>query len=88
MIEKWDVCNGQIFNLGTEEIHTTGEGIDLVEKIMGKKGNYIATPPRPGDQKETAADISKARTMLGYEPKISLEEGLTREVEWCRRVRS
>ncbi len=85
MMAKWDVCHGQIFNLGTDETHTTGEGIDIVEKIMGKKGQYIVTPPRSGDQKETSADISKARAVLGYEPRVSLEEGITREVEWCRR---
>lgn len=87
MIAQWDKCRGEIFNLGTDETHTTGEGIDLIEKIMGKKGRYIMTPPRPGDQKETAADISKAREVLGYRPEVSLEEGLTSEVEWCRSVR-
>lgn len=84
MTSKWDMCRGQVFNLGTDETHTTGEGIDLLEKLMGKKGQYVMTPPRPGDQKETAADISKARKTLGYEPKTSLEEGLKREIAWCR----
>ena len=88
MIAQWDRCNGEIFNLGTDETHTTGEGIDIVEKIMGKKGQYRVVPPRAGDQKETSADISKAREILGYEPKISREEGLKREIEWCRGVRN
>lgn len=88
MVSQWDICCGQIFNLGTDETHTTGEGIDLIEKIMGKNGKYIVTPPRQGDQKETAADISKARALLGYEPKISLEEGLMREIKWCRNFHS
>ncbi|MFA5745055.1 MAG: NAD-dependent epimerase/dehydratase family protein [Candidatus Paceibacterota bacterium] len=86
MIEQWDKCRGEIFNLGTDETHTTGEGIDLIEKIMNKKGKYVLTPPRSGDQKETAADISKARLVLGYEPKVSLEEGLTHEVDWYRSI--
>jgi len=88
MIAQWDICKGKIFNLGTDETHTTGEAIDIIEKIMGKKGQYILTPPRQGDQKETAADITKARTVLGFEPKSSLEEGLTREVAWCRSIHS
>jgi len=88
MIELWEQCRGQILNLGTNEIHTTGEGIDLIEKIMGKKGQFILTPPRLGDQKETAADISKARALLGFEPKTSLEEGLTREIKWYRKSHS
>ena len=84
MVAEFDKCHGEIFNLGTDKTYTTGEGIDCVEKIMGKKGQYVLTPPRQGDQKETAADISKARAILGYEPHILLEEGLMREVVWCR----
>lgn len=84
MIAQWEKCHGEIFNLGTDETHTTGEAIDLIEKIMGKKGEYVLTPPRAGDQKETAADISKARAILGYAPEVSLESGLAREVVWCR----
>lgn len=84
MIAHWDICKGEIFNLGTDETHTTGEAIDIIEKIMGKKGQYVLTPPRPGDQKETKADISKARALFEYEPKISLEDGLAHEIVWCR----
>jgi len=86
MVEQWDKCYGEIFNLGTDETHTTGEAIDLIEKIMGKKGQYVVTPPRQGDQKETAADISKARNILGYKPTTSIEEGLKKEIEWCRKT--
>ena len=87
MISQWDICKGQIFNLGNDKTHTTGEGIELIEKIMGKKGNYSLNPPQHGDQRETKADISKARAMFGYDPKISLEEGLANEVEWYRKMR-
>src|SRR3989344_3202648 len=87
MMTYWDKSRGEIFNLGTNEAHTTGEGIDLVEKLMGKKGRYVIIPPRSGDQTETAADISKARRVLGYAPKVSLEEGLKREIEWYKSTR-
>jgi len=86
MLQHWEKCQGEIFNLGTDETHTTGEAIDLIEKIMSKKGEYILTPPRAGDQKETAADITKARAMLGYAPEVSLEAGLAREIDWCRNL--
>jgi nucleoside-diphosphate-sugar epimerase len=39
-------------------------------------------PPRPGDPFESQANIEKARTLLGYDPKIYFEEGLRRTVEW------
>ncbi len=84
MLGQWEKCRGEIFNLGTDETHTTGEGIDIVEKLMGKKGTFVITPPRAGDQLETKADITKARRVLGYAPTVTLEEGLKREIAWCR----
>ncbi len=89
MLPAWEACRGEIFNLGTDETHTTGEGIDLLEELMGKKSVYEIRPPRAGDQSETAADIGKARRVLGYEPKVPLAEGLQKEIDWCRaRVRT
>lgn len=75
---------GEIFNLGNDTTMTTGEGISLIEKIIGKKGNYRMLPPRVGDQVETSANINKMKEFFGYKPKVSLEEGLTAEVAWYR----
>lgn len=82
--EKFSVCRGEIFNIGSDVTSTTGEGIDLVEKLMGKKGAYETLPPRAGEQLATSANIAKARKILGYEPKTKLGEGLAREIAWCR----
>jgi nucleoside-diphosphate-sugar epimerase len=41
-------------------------------------------PPRPGDVKDSQADITKARELLGYAPTVSFEDGLQRTVEWYR----
>ena len=38
--------------------------------------------PRPGDVRDSLADISRARDLIGYEPTVQLEEGLRRTVEW------
>lgn len=73
---------GHIFNLGNDKTMTTGEGIALIEKIMGKKGIFIILPRRPGDQAETSADIAKMKEFFGYAPTTSLEEGLTNQVKW------
>lgn len=75
---------GQIFNLGTDKTITTGEGIAIVEEILGEKAIIKSLPKRPGDQLETAANIAKARHVLGYDPKISPEEGLKRQVAWYK----
>lgn len=83
-MERRDVVNGEIFNIGTDITATTGDGLAMIEELSGKKANIKRLPPRPGDQKETAANIEKARRLLGYSPKTSLKEGLAKQIEWYR----
>lgn len=82
VLKNLDSCIGEIINLGSDATHTTGKGIDLIEEILGKKARFKIVPPRPGDQKETSADIAKAKRLFGYRPKVPLAEGLEREVKW------
>jgi nucleoside-diphosphate-sugar epimerase len=82
VIGKEDAVNKEIFNLGTEIESTTQQGIDLVEKLTGKKINVVVVPRRAGDQLRTQAVISKARQLLGYNPTTTLEEGITKHIEW------
>ncbi len=88
MLTHWEKSKGEIFNLGSDEVHSTGEAIDYIEELMGKRGNYHVQPRRRGDQLETSADIAKARAHLGYAPRVSLKEGLAREIAWCRARRA
>ncbi len=85
VLSSRDVVCGEIFNIGTDETMTTGEGLAIIESLLGPI-EYTLVPKRAGDQVETAANITKARTLLGYAPKMSAREGLRREVEWCRRL--
>ncbi|HET8581151.1 MAG TPA: NAD-dependent epimerase/dehydratase family protein [Candidatus Paceibacterota bacterium] len=82
VLARRDAVLGEVINIGTDVTHTTGEGIDLVQELMGKEARFDMQPPRPGDQKETAADISKARRLLGYDPRTGLREGLAHEIAW------
>lgn len=75
---------GEIFNIGSDIVTTTGEGIEIVEEIIGKKAKIELRPKRPGDQLETSANIEKARRLLGYNPTTSPREGLRQQVEWYR----
>ena len=77
-------CRGEIFNIGADTAITTGEGIRIMEDLVGQKARIIIQPPREGDQLETRANIDKARRMLGYKPTISARDGLAREVAWYR----
>ena len=82
IIGKEDKVNGEIINLGTDEVNTTQEGIHAVEAIMNKQLIIDHKPPRKGDQQRTAAVIDKARALLGYEPKTKLKQGLQKQVDW------
>ncbi|KAA3660327.1 MAG: NAD-dependent epimerase/dehydratase family protein [Chloroflexi bacterium] len=79
-----EVAIGEIFNIGTDVEHTTGAGINMIEKIMGKKAKFALQPKRPGDQLRTCANIEKAGRLLGYEPQTTLEEALTAQVKWYK----
>ncbi len=82
ILGKETMLNGEIINLGTDEVHTTQEGIAIVESLMNKKLRIDPKPPRKGDQQRTAAVIDKARRLLGYEPKVSFHDGLEKQVQW------
>lgn len=82
IIGKEVSVNGEIINLGTDEVHTTQEGINLVEEIMNKKLIIDHKPARKGDQEKTSAVIDKARKLLGYEPKVTFKKGLEQQVQW------
>ncbi len=82
--ERWDAARGEIFNIGSDVEVTTGDGLLLVERLLGKRARIQRLPKRPGDQLRTHAHIAKARRLLGYAPETSLEDGLRAEIEWCR----
>jgi UDP-glucuronate 4-epimerase len=81
-MEARDACLGEIFNLGTEECVSTSEAIRIVESIIGRRARMRRTARRPGDQIKTQANIAKARRVLGYEPRVSLADGLAETVKW------
>ena len=85
VLESVPRCRGEIFNMGADTAITTGEGIQIVEELVGRKARIILQPSREGDQLETRANIEKARRVLGYNPTMSVREGLAREVAWYRR---
>jgi nucleoside-diphosphate-sugar epimerase len=56
--------------------------------VIGTRVDVTYAPTRHGDVKDSQADITRARTLLGYEPLVSFEEGLKKTVEWYRTVPS
>jgi UDP-glucuronate 4-epimerase len=84
VIGKDEICNGEIFNLGTEVENTTAQGITAVEKILNVKISIENKPPRAGDQSRTKANIDKARKLLNYNPTTTLNRGLEAQVTWFK----
>jgi len=72
----------QIFNLGESQTVKLAYLIELLERALGKKAVIERKPMQPGDVPITFANIDKARRLLGYEPKVKIEEGIPRFVEW------
>ncbi|GJM39936.1 MAG: putative UDP-glucose epimerase YtcB [Ardenticatenaceae bacterium] len=82
VLNNYQAAIGEIFNIGSETEFSTGEAIEIIEGVLGKKAMKKIGPKRPGDQLRTCANISKAKRMLGYSPKTKLEEGLSIEAAW------
>ncbi len=76
--------DGEIINLGTEVEHTTKDGIEAVEQVLGKSIALNVIPKRPGDQSRTKANIDKARKLLNYDPKTTLLEAVQKQVDWYK----
>ena len=84
VLENMPRCRGEIFNIGADTAITTGEGMRIVEELVGRKAKIALQPRRAGDQLETRANIEKAHRVLGYKPTTGACEGLAREVAWYR----
>jgi UDP-glucuronate 4-epimerase len=71
-----------IFNLGENDTIQLKDLIAAIEKALGKRAKINQLPEQPGDMPITSADISKARTLLGYNPTTPLSAGLPKFVDW------
>merc|ERR1712176_844228 len=72
----------QIFNLGKGSGTSLKTFINLVQKHVGKKAIIKVLPDQPGDVPYTCADVAKAKHLLGYESKVTFEDGIKRTVDW------
>lgn len=74
----------EILNLGNSSPITLKEMIDIIGKVLNIEPVINQLPMQPGDVERTYADISKAKALIGYEPKTSFEDGIKEFIEWYK----
>jgi UDP-glucose 4-epimerase len=76
-----DGANGRIFNIAAGSPASVNAVADAIGRILGKPVERCFAPPRPGEIRDSWADVTAAKETLGYEPTVDLEEGLRRTIE-------
>src|ERR1700756_4790515 len=80
--------SGKAFNIGTGSRSSLNQTVELLRKISENPLEVKYEPPRDGDIRDSQADITQARELLGYDPLVSFEEGLGRTFAWYRETQT
>ncbi|MCD6229028.1 MAG: SDR family oxidoreductase [Candidatus Omnitrophica bacterium] len=75
---------GEVFNIADGTSKSVNFLLDTLKEITGKNIAPVYLPPRPGDVRKTHASIEKAKSLLGWRPKIDFYQGLKLTVEWFK----
>lgn len=76
---------GEVFNIAYGEQVSVQTVFETIRGLLGAFGEPQYTDPRAGDVRDSLADISKARRMLGYQPRFDIRTGLQKAMDWYRR---
>ncbi len=77
-------ASGEVINVATGGRVSLNELLRTMNRIVGTNIEAIYKAPREGDVRDSQADISKAKRLLGFAPSVGLEDGLRRTLDWCR----
>ena len=83
-VEAEEGIAGEVFNVSCGERYTILDFVNTLKKILDVNVEPVFDVDRKGDVKHSLADISKARSILGYEPEVRFEEGLEKTIEWYK----
>ncbi len=75
-------ASGEVINLATGGRISLNLLFETMARLVGSKAKPLYAEERAGDVRDSQADITKARRLLGFEPRVPPEEGLRRTVEW------
>lgn len=74
-----------LFNLGSSQVTTLTELIKMISRELGKEARIAYYPLQPGDIPETAADLTHSYRILGYQPRVSLTDGIRAFINWYQK---
>jgi UDP-glucose 4-epimerase len=77
-----DGVNGRILNIATGSPISVNELADTIARVLGREVEKTYLPPRPGEVRDSWANLTQARELLGYETRVGLEEGLRRTADF------
>ena len=77
-------ASGQVVNVATGSSISLNKLFTSMRSLIGSQVDVAYGPPRNGDVRDSLADITRARTLLGYEPVVSFEAGLKKTIDWYR----
>jgi nucleoside-diphosphate-sugar epimerase len=77
-------ASGEVINVATGGRISLNELLRTLNRIVGTNTKAVFQEARAGDVRDSQADITKARQLLGYVPIVGLEEGLRHTIDWCR----
>lgn len=83
MIKKFDQIDGEVINLGYGAGAKLTAVAEMIKKELSANSNIAIKDNRPGEVIRYVADITKAKTLLGYHPQVSIEEGIKKSIEWA-----
>jgi UDP-glucuronate 4-epimerase len=75
----------RIFNVGHQQPVEMRQFVQILESLLGRPANVELLPPLPTEMPATCADLTRIHAAVGYEPKVTLEDGLRRFVDWFQR---
>lgn len=76
--------NGEVVNVACGDKITVNAIIKMINAMTSRAVEPVYVPERPGDVKHSLADISKARSLIGFKPVVSFEQGLEKAIQWYR----
>lgn len=87
-LDHIDSICGQAYNIGgtMKQSLSLLELFAMLEGLLGIKMEYVQLPPRQSDQKVFVADISKIKNKIGWEPRVTAQEGVSRMIEWVKKL--